>query len=148
MTVKTSIKNCLTIFTMSSFVLFASCGNNTSDTKNSEGSTTTTTDTSSTSSADPKPAQPKPAWGKDMTDPMTVVIEKLSSYNAPPLTSLSAQEARKQPSPADAAMAVMQEKKIPTPPNNVDTAGKDIPVNGGQIHLRIYTPKTGKNSTR
>ena len=27
----------------------------------------------------------------------------------------------------------------------VDTAGKDVPVKGGQIHLRIYTPKTRKN---
>ena len=81
-----------------------------------------------------------------MTDPMAVVIEKLKSYNAPPLVSLSAQEARKQPSPADAAMAVMTEHNIPLPPNNVDTMGKDIPVKGGQIHLRIYTPKTGKDA--
>jgi len=76
---------------------------------------------------------------------MAVVIEKLKSFNSPPLTSLSAQEARKQPSPADAAMAVMQEHKIAEPANNVDTTGKDIPVQGGQIHLRIYTPKTGKS---
>lgn len=90
------------------------------------------------------PKSPKPDWGKDMTNPMAVVIEKLRGYNAPPLTSLSAQEARKQPSPADAAMAVIQEHRIQMPPNNVDTVGKDIPVQGGQIHLRIYTPKTGK----
>ena len=96
--------------------------------------------------SDLKPANAKPDWGKDMTDPMAVVIEKLKSYNAPPLISLSAQEARKQPSPADAAMAVMQEHNIPMPPNNVDTMGKDIPVQGGQIHLRIYTPKTGKEA--
>ena len=96
--------------------------------------------------SDLKPASPKPDWGKDMTDPMAVVIEKLKSYNAPPLVSLSAQEARKQPSPADAAMAVMQENNIQMPPNNVDTMGKDIPVQGGQIHLRIYTPKTGKDA--
>jgi acetyl esterase/lipase len=97
-------------------------------------------------SSDLKPANPKPDWGKDMTDPMAVVIEKLSSFNAPPLTSLSAQEARKQPTPADAAMAVIQEHSIIVPPGNVDTMGKEIPVNGGQIHVRIYTPKTGKAS--
>lgn len=98
------------------------------------------------SSSSLKPAGDKPAWGKGMSDPMAVVIEKLASFNEPPLTSLSAQEARKQPSPADAAMGVMKDHNIPEPPNNVDTSGKDISVNGGQIHLRIYTPKTGKNA--
>ncbi len=92
------------------------------------------------------PANPKPTWGQNMTDPMTVVIEKLTSYNAPPLVGLSAQDARKQPSPADAAMDVVKENNIPLPHSNVDTIGKDIPVQGGQIHIRIYTPKTGKDT--
>ena len=129
-------------------LLFAlsSCGNsNNSSTETKDTSTTAQTDDTQEPS-DLKPASPKPDWGKDMTDPMAVVIEKLKSYNAPPLVSLSAQEARKQPSPADAAMAVMQEHNIQMPPNNVDTMGKDIPVQGGQIHLRIYTPKTGKDA--
>lgn len=77
---------------------------------------------------------------------MAVVIEQLASYKAPPLVNLSAPEARQQPTPADAAMAVMKERNLPVPPNNVDTTGKDIPVQGGQIHLRIYTPKTGKSA--
>lgn len=117
--------------------------NNSTDTKDT--STSGQTDNTQEPS-DLKPLSPKPDWGKEMTDPMTVVIEKLKSYNAPPLVSLSAQEARKQPSPADAAMAVMQEHNIQMPPNNVDTMGRDIPVQGGQIHLRIYTPKTGKDA--
>lgn len=91
------------------------------------------------------PSGPKPSWGKDLTDPMAVVIEKLKSYNAPPIPTLTAVEARKQPSPADAAMAVMQEHSIPKPVNNSDTTGKDIMVPGGKVHLRIYTPKTGKD---
>ena len=99
-----------------------------------------------TSAADLEPKQPKPAWGKDMTDPMAVVIEQLGSYNAPPLTSLTAQQARQQPTPAQATMAVMQENNIPKPPSNVDTTGRKIAVDGGQIHVRIYTPKTGKSS--
>ena len=98
------------------------------------------------SKVDMKPVSPKPEWGKNMTDPMAVVIEKLGSFNTPPLTSLSGPEARTKPTPADAAMAVMHDHNITPPPANVDTAGKDIPVNGGQIHLRIYTPKTGKAS--
>ena len=136
-------KNLLAVFTLSSLFFLASCGSNTSDTTNTDSTNTNNmTDTSSHL----KPAAAKPDWGKDMTDPMAVVIEKLKSFNAPPLVTLSAQEARKQPSPADAAMAVIAEHNIALPPNNVDTTGKDIPVAGGQIHLRIYTPKTGKDA--
>jgi len=136
-------KNLLAVFTLSSLFFLASCGSNTSDTTNTDSTNTNNmTDTSSHL----KPAAAKPDWGKDMTEPMAVVIEKLKSFNAPPLVTLSAQEARKQPSPADAAMAVIAEHNIALPPNNVDTTGKDIPVAGGQIHLRIYTPKTGKDA--
>ncbi len=92
------------------------------------------------------PAEPKPGWGKDMTDPMAVVIEKLVSYKAPAITGLSAPEARKQPSPATAAMDVIKEHDILVPVSNCDTSGKDIAVTGGTIHLRIYTPKTGKDA--
>jgi acetyl esterase len=123
-----------------------SCNSNESSKKvNSDTSSAIKSDTASSSSG-LKPSGPKPAWGKDMTDPMTVVIEKLGSYNAPPLTTLSAQEARKQPTPATAAMDVIKEHNITVPAGNFDTTGKDIPVTGGQIHLRIYTPKTGKAS--
>ncbi|MEO6069096.1 MAG: alpha/beta hydrolase [Chitinophagaceae bacterium] len=126
-------------------LLLAACGNNAADTSTTNTITTDTTNTVQTAN-DIKPTQPNPAWGKDMSDQMAVVIEKLASYKAPPLVSLSATEARKQPSPADAAMAVIQEHHISLPPDNVDTTGKDIPVKGGQIHVRIYTPKTGKET--
>jgi acetyl esterase len=132
---------------LASLSILTSCGDNVSNNSNADStSTSTTANSSAQTPGDLKPTQPKPAWGKDMSDPMAVVIEKLASYNAPPLVSLSAEEARKQPSPADAAMAVIQEQNIPMPPNNVDTSGKDIQVQGGQIHLRIYTPKTGKST--
>jgi acetyl esterase/lipase len=76
---------------------------------------------------------------------MTVVLEKLASYKDPALTTLSAVEARKQHSPADAAMDIIKEKNIILPPSNVDTSGKMISVAGGQIPVRIYTPRTGKD---
>jgi len=127
--------------------LFLSCSDNKGSTTNSNDSALgKKADSSQNEAADLKPTGPKPTWGSNLTDPMAVVIEKLASFNAPPLVTLSAQEARKQPSPADAAMAVMKEHNIPEPPNNVDTMGRDIPVQGGQIHVRIYTPKTGKNA--
>jgi acetyl esterase len=138
------LKNYPAIFTIV-VLLFTACNGNKSATNTSttDSAVAVTTDTAS-KTRELKPVNPKPAWGKDLTDPMAVVIEKLSSYNAPPLTGLTAQEARKQPSPAEAAMAVIKEYNIHVPASNADTTGKDIPVGGGQIHLRIYTPKTGK----
>lgn len=124
----------------------SSCSNESNNATTTKDSTSLTQTNDTQQPSNLKPTSPKPEWGKDMTDPMAVVIEKLKSYNAPPLVSLSAQEARKQPSPADAAMAVMQEHNILMPPNNVDTMSRDIPVQGGQIHLRIYTPTTGKEA--
>src|SRR5919107_5842156 len=120
MEIRNFFKQAIVFFTLSSFIILASCGNN-MDEKNSTDSSGPITNNSETSSKEAdglKPANPKPDWGKDMTDPMAVVIEKLKSFNAPPLISLSAQEARKQPSPADAAMAVMQEHNIQMPTNN------------------------------
>ncbi|MEO7264373.1 MAG: alpha/beta hydrolase [Ferruginibacter sp.] len=134
---------------MSALLLVASCGNNGSSTAttNTIQDTTKTNENNMTStSTDLKPALPKPAWGKDMTDQMAVVIEKLTSFNAPSLVGLSAVEARKQPTPADAAIGVIKDHNIQMPPNNVDTMGKEIPVAGGSIHLRIYTPNTNKAS--
>lgn len=131
---------------ISGILLSSSCNDNSSKTDTVVNDTTSTMTDSPAKPRELTPAEAKPAWGKDMTNPMAVVIEKLSSYKAPPLTTLSATEARKQPTPADAAMDVIKEHNIIVPPANVDTMGKDIPVAGGQIHLRIYTPKTGKAS--
>ncbi len=74
---------------------------------------------------------------------MLVVIEKLQSYGAPPLETLTPQEARKQPTPTNAVIDVMKENNIPMRPPIVDTMGKEIPVKGGSVHARVYTPKNG-----
>ena len=140
------LKSYLAIFTIAA-IFFSSCnGNNSATNTSTTDSTRAVTTDAANKPTELKPMDPKPTWGKDMTDPMAVVIEKLSSYKAPPLTGLTAQEARKQPSPADAAMDVIKEHNINVPASNADTTGKDIPVAGGQIHLRLYTPKTGKSS--
>ncbi|MBC7687343.1 MAG: alpha/beta hydrolase fold domain-containing protein, partial [Aquabacterium sp.] len=130
-----------------SILFLGSCSNNTNT------DTPAVSDTSKTKVTDTltevtilKPAAAKPAWGKDLTDPMTVIIEKLGSYKAPSLTTLSAQEARKQPTPADATMDVIKEHKITATASNADTMSKMIMVKGGEIPVRIYTPKTGKAS--
>ena len=93
--------------------------------------------------SDLKPSGPKPDWAPTITPQMQVIIEKLVSYGDAPIVKLSAPEARKTHSPADAVMDLIKENNITVPPSKVDTTGKNIPVQGGNIHLRIYTPKSG-----
>ncbi|WCT10822.1 alpha/beta hydrolase [Mucilaginibacter jinjuensis] len=93
--------------------------------------------------ANVKPTGPKPAFAPDIKPQMQAVIEQLASYGDKPIPGLTAVEARKNHTATDAVMDVMKKFNIPTPPANVDTMGKEIPVAGGNIHLRIYTPKAG-----
>lgn len=86
------------------------------------------------------PRNEKPEWGLEIKDNMQVVIDELISFNATPIERLSAEAARKNPSPADAVLEVMKENSIPVSPTQVDTMGKKIDVNEATIHLRIYTP--------
>jgi acetyl esterase/lipase len=117
--------------------LFTACGNDGTSAANNADSSSTINNT-----APLKPKGEDPVWGKDIDDEMLVVIEKLQSYGDKPIETLSAPEARMGHTPTDAVMDVMKEHNIPVPPSNVDTVGKDIPVEGGSIHARIYTPKT------
>lgn len=122
----------------------ASC-NGGNATENTGDSTMAGVDTiaSAYSSTEIKPAGPAPAWGEDIKPEMQAVIEKLDSYKAAPIETLSADEARKNPTPTTAVMDLMKEHNIPMPPSKVDTMGQDIPVKGGSIHARVYTPKEG-----
>jgi acetyl esterase len=129
----------LSLFAAALFL--ASCGNS-----NSPASTGDSTMTDSTMMGDSvalKPAGPAPEWGKTIHPEMQAVIEKLVSYGDKPIESLSAVDARKNHTPTDAVMDLIKENNIPVPAPGVDTTGKDIPVTGGNVHLRIYTPKTG-----
>jgi acetyl esterase len=99
--------------------------------------------TDSTLTAALKPAGPAPEWGKTIKPEMQAVIEKLNSYGDKPLETLSAADARKNHTPTDAVMDLAKQNNITVPAAKVDTMGKDIDVNGGKIHLRIYTPKGG-----
>jgi acetyl esterase len=110
--------------------------------------TATTTDTiapgSSSAYAIIKPKGPAPAWAPDMKPQMQAVIEKLQSYGDQPVETLGVGQARKNHTPADAVKALMIENHIAMPVFNVDTSGKDIPAAWGNVHLRIYTPRSGK----
>jgi len=114
---------------------------------NSSTKTTTITDstiTDTTKTATLKPAGPAPEWGKTIKPEMQAVIEKLASYGDKPIETLSAVDARKNHTPTDAVMDLVKENNITMPEAMVDTMGKDIDVSGGKIHLRVYTPKSGK----
>jgi len=121
-------------------IAFQACNSSTNNTTSNMTDSTVTT-TTNAAPVNLKPKSPKPDWGPSLTDEMAVVIEKLKSYGAPPIETLSAVEARKQPTPAMAVMDVMKDNNIPVPSSGVDTVGKDIPVDGGSIHARVYTPK-------
>lgn len=126
---------------LSYFVLLilVSCGDNTSSNKITDDSTANTGNEAAVESLKPKGGDP--SWGKDIDDEMLVVIEKLQSYGDKPIETLQPQQARGQHTPTDAVMDVMREHSMPMPPSMVDTMGKDIPVQGGTVHARIYTPR-------
>ncbi len=124
------------------FILQA-CGNDNNNTSANDTTTNSVTDSSAQMAKGLAPQGPKPEWAPTITGNMQVVMEKLQSYGMPAIETLSAQEARKQPTPTTAVMDVMKENNIPMPPSMVDTSGKEIPVSGGTIHARIYTPKAG-----
>lgn len=87
-----------------------------------------------------KPTGAKPAWGPNLHPEMQAVIEQLMSFKNKPLPELTAAQARKQPTAADAAMKQMRASNIPTPPLNCDTATQTIAPG---LKARIYTPKGG-----
>lgn len=126
-------------------ILLQACNNDgaTAGTKTDSAGNTTKSETKPGDIPDLKPAGPKPAWATNIDDNMQVVMDKLASYGDPPLETLSAPEARTKHTPTDAVMDVMRENNIPMPTPQVDTMGKDIPVQGGSIHARVYTPKGG-----
>ena len=87
-----------------------------------------------------KPTGAKPTWGPNLHPEMQAVIEQLMSFKNKPLPALTAAQARKQPSPADAATKQMRASNISAPALNCDTATQTIAPG---IKARVYTPKGG-----
>lgn len=121
-------------------ITFASCNSNPTTTITSTKDSTTTEN----KQVIIKPTMPAPVWAPSIKPEMQVVIEKLISLGGKPIETLTAPEARMQPTPTDAVMAVMRDNNMTAPAAQCDTMGKDIPVTGGTTHVRIYTPKQGK----
>ncbi len=72
---------------------------------------------------------------------MAAVLTELQDLNPKPIASLSAEEARAQPTPADAVTAVLRQRNRSTAPMSIGkTQNRTIPGPGGDIPIRIYTP--------
>lgn len=84
---------------------------------------------------------------KPMAQPnaqMQLVLNQLSALGGRPIETLSASEARKQPTPTDAVKALLtKEGKSTVPDPAVSSTDRTIPGPAGPLPVRIYTPKSG-----
>lgn len=72
---------------------------------------------------------------------MQKVLDQLQELDPKPIEALSAEEAREQPTPADAVMEVLEEQDRSTDPQAVARVeNRTIPGPGGKLPIRIYTP--------
>jgi len=73
---------------------------------------------------------------------MAAVLAEFEDLKPKPLISLSAEEARTQPTHADAVAALLQQRKKSTAPMPIGkTKNQTIPGPGGAIPIRVYTPE-------
>ncbi|MEJ7811035.1 MAG: alpha/beta hydrolase [Gemmatimonadaceae bacterium] len=75
-------------------------------------------------------------------DEMKAVLDQFAALGPKPIETLTPAEARKQPTPADAVKALLGKQGKPTAPEAVGSVvNRSIAGPGGQIPIRIYTPK-------
>jgi len=98
---------------------------------------------------EPRPVDEAVATSKDSgtvdraNPEMAAVITKLMELGAKPVNTLSVEEARSQPTPADAAMAVAEEKTGKPPEPEAVARTEDVKVSGaaGELDARVYWPE-------
>ena len=73
---------------------------------------------------------------------MRAVLEQLQKLGATPIATLSVEEARKQPSPADAVKALMKERGKEPPAPKVKIENVTYPGPGGEQPARVYIPES------
>ena len=71
---------------------------------------------------------------------MAKVLEALKSLGGKPIAELSAEEARQQPTPADAVMKVVTDEGIDVPKPAVETRDIMYPAAAGDQPARVYVP--------
>lgn len=75
---------------------------------------------------------------------MQAVLDQLGALGGKPIETLSAPDARKQPTPTDAVKALLQKQgKSTAPEPGVTAVDRTIPGAGGAIPVRVYTPDQG-----
>jgi acetyl esterase len=73
---------------------------------------------------------------------MQKVLDALTSLNGKPIETLSPEEARQQPTPADAVKKVMSDMgKSTAPEAGVTVKDMSVAVDGGSIPVHIFTPE-------
>lgn len=100
---------------------------------------------------EPKPAptptpDPGPPEVMEKADAdMKAVMDELTALGGKPIETLTPEEARQQPTPADAVKKLLAKQGKPTDPEMVGKIEEvSIPVKGGKIAARVYRPKEGK----
>lgn len=75
---------------------------------------------------------------------MQSVLDMLGTLGGKPIETLTAVEARQQPTPTDAVHALLRtEGKSTTPDDTVSTADMHISTTGASLKVRVYTPTDG-----
>ncbi|MEP7065300.1 MAG: alpha/beta hydrolase [Gemmatimonadota bacterium] len=75
---------------------------------------------------------------------MQAVLDQLAALHGKPIETLSAAEARKQPTPTDAVKALLKKMGKPTaPPPGVTAVDRTIQGAAGPLKARVYTPTAG-----
>ena len=70
------------------------------------------------------------------------VLDALAALNGKPIETLNPTEARQQPTPADAVMALLKKEERPITPEAVaNVVDRTIPGPGGTLPIRVYTPE-------
>ena len=93
----------------------------------------------------------EPTRTPDATGPMVapnaqmqIVLNQLAALGGRPIETLSAAEARKQPTPTDAVKALLtKDGKSAARDPAVSSSDRTIPGPAGTLPVRIYTPKSG-----
>ena len=88
------------------------------------------------------PVTPPPSAMAAPDSQMQAVLDELAALNGKPIETLTPEEARKQPTPTDAVMALLKKNGKSTAPDPaVTSVDRTIPGPGGTLPVRVYTPK-------
>ncbi|MFN3648168.1 MAG: alpha/beta hydrolase [Armatimonadota bacterium] len=89
-----------------------------------------------------QPTGPRPEWAPTIDPQMQAVVEQLEAFHAPPLTELTAVQARETPTATDAVDALLMKTGHPPMPSTVEIGHRVLPVGpeDGML-VRTYTPR-------